>query len=178
MKKALIPIILFAVMVAGLAWALMKGDTKTLDFAGQGKIIPAFEQTELFDEARMLTEADVKGEISIINVFGTWCPPCAVEHPVIMDIAETGRVRVIGLAWQRNNSREDAVRWLKRLGDPYELVIFVKYAGLVSALGVTKAPETYLLDKSGRLIHRHDGQMSWQVWEEDFLPLIAQLESQ
>ncbi len=177
MKKALIPVIIFGLMIAGLAWALLKGDTKTLSFAMEGKIIPDFEHSELYDDNRILTAQHVKGEITLINVFGTWCPPCAVEHPEITRIAQTGQARVVGLAWQRSYSREEAQRWLGRLGDPYDFVIFVNHGGLVSKMGVVKAPETYLLDQDGRFVFRHDGIMTAEAWETEFRPRIAALEA-
>lgn len=175
MNKALIPLILLATMMLGLSWALFKGDTKTRAFTHDGEAFPEFEQTELFDETRILTADDIRGQVTLVNVFGTWCPPCAVEHPKIMEISQSGQVRVVGLAWQRQHSREDAIRWLGKYGNSYDFVIFNKYAGLVLSLGVAKAPESYLVDEHGQLRVKHEGIMTDRAWEEKFVPVIKEL---
>lgn len=177
MNKALIPLFLLVLMLIGLSWALFKGDTKTLDFALEGELFPEFEQTELFDETRILTAADIKGKVTLVNVFGTWCPPCAVEHPKIMEISKSGQVRVVGLAWQRQHSREDAVRWLGKHGNSYDFVIFNKQGGLVLSLGVIKAPESYLVGAQGQLLVKHEGIMTDKAWDEKFVPVINALEA-
>ena len=174
MNKALIPIIAFFLLLMGLALAMSMGDRKTLDFAMQGKTIPDFELTELYSPDTVLTENNIYGEMTVINVFGTWCPPCAVEHPVLVELSEKHSVRFVGVAWQRRNTREDAIRWLDRLGDPYDLVIFDQNAEFALPLGIAGAPETFLVDAKGVLREKYVGPMTHEVWENQFLPYLQE----
>ena len=106
----------------------------------------------------------------------TWCPPCRVEHPFLVELAERENLPIIGLNYK--NEREKALEWLSRLGDPYVFNISDLDGRLGIDLGVFGQPETYVLDHRGVIRYRHVGIVNEQVWKESLEPLITELRRQ
>jgi cytochrome c biogenesis protein CcmG/thiol:disulfide interchange protein DsbE len=95
---------------------------------------------------------DLQGVIkgpALINIFGSWCPPCAVEAPYMMDLKSKG-VRMIGIAWKDNPA--DTAAFLTRLGDPFALVLQDPDGVAAVSFGIGAAPETFLVDSSGKIV--------------------------
>ena len=119
---------------------------------------------------------DLKGQVSLLNVWASWCLSCRIEHPLLLEVAQSGLLPIYGLNYK--DKREDAIAWLDRLGDPYTANAFDE-AGLVGIdLGVYGAPETYLLDQDGRIAYKHIGPIGIKDWREKLLPVILQLQEQ
>ena len=137
---------------------------------------PEFSLTELYDETEILTEDIVKGQVSLINVFGSWCVTCNVEHPILMDIATRKDVTLIGMDWR--DERPKAKRWLAERGNPYEKIIFDNESVLAITLGVTGAPESFITDKTGQIRYKHVGVITPDIWSETLLPIIKTLEEE
>jgi len=137
---------------------------------------PEFSLTELYDETEILTEDIVKGQVSLINVFGSWCVACNVEHPILMDIATRKDVTLIGMDWR--DERPKAKRWLAERGNPYEKIIFDNESVLAITLGVTGAPESFITDKTGQIRYKHVGVITPDIWSETLLPIIKTLEEE
>ena len=121
-----------------------------------------------------LTTADLSGRWSLLNVFGSWCAYCNVEHPFLMALASEG-VPIYGIDWRDPPGAGEA--WLERHGNPYAKVGAERGARAILELGVTGAPETFLVDSSGVIRHRHQGPLDERVWQRQFLPRIEALES-
>ena len=121
--------------------------------------------------------ADLKGEVSLVNIFGSWCVACRVEHPFLMKIKENGWVPVHGIDW-REPDRDAGPTWLKRHGDPYTLAGDDPKSKAAIAFGVTGAPETFVVDKLGVIRYKHVGPIDDQVWSETLKPLIDHLRGQ
>ena len=120
-----------------------------------------------------LNAADLTGEISLLNVWATWCPSCIAEHGELTRIFETTGLRIIGVNY---NDDSDAARaWLKRWGDPYAFHIVDEDGTLAIDLGVYGAPETFVVDAGGIIRYRHVGVVTQKVFEETFAPLIQNL---
>jgi len=117
----------------------------------------------------------VVGQVSLLNVWATWCVACRVEHPYLLDLAERG-VPIFGLNYKDDGS--DARKWLLDLGNPYRLDIADREGTLGLDLGVYGAPETYLLDAGGVIRYRHVGIVDQQVWESILQPLYLSLQSE
>ena len=90
-----------------------------------------------------------------MNVWGSWCPECRVEHPVISRFAQTKRVRVIG--YNLKDPREDALRWLEQFGNPYLMVVADESGRTAIDWGIYGAPETFLVDGRGIVRWKHVG---------------------
>lgn len=173
--RGLIPIMAFLALMALLAIAILRGNSDRLSYNLLEKPFPAFELTELYDEARSLDADDLSGEITLVNLFGSWCPPCKMEHPKWMEIGKNDQVRIVGLNWR--DPRDRAKSWLDQLGDPYDFVIYDRMGELVISMGATGAPETYVIDQNGIIRYKHTGMVTDQVWEQTLWPLIQKLEA-
>jgi len=177
MKKGLLPLILFALFVGGLSIAILRGNADRLSSNLIDKPFPEFELSDLNDPDKTLTKKDFAGQVTILNVFGSWCVACLVEHPKLMEVGKTSTAQLVGLNWN-DSPREKALNWLSRHGDPFDRVIFDPFGELVIALGVTGAPETFIIDKSGRIVHKHVGEITDEVWDEKLNPIINRLEDE
>lgn len=174
MKKVLLALIPLAVFI-GLIVLLtvnMKNHTEVLPSPLIGKAVPAFEHPTLYSNRR-LTQEDFKGEPYLLNVFGSWCPSCQVEHHLVAALAETGRIKVVGLNWKDEPANAHA--WLQRWGNPYHEIL-VDYEGDTAInLGVYGAPETFLIDADGIIVYKLAGVLTEEIIREDILPLIDKI---
>lgn len=164
-----IPVVLAAVLGVVLFAGIGK-DPNKLESALIGKPVPEFLLTDLHDEGRELDPELFKGQVSLLNVWGTWCPACRDEHDDLVWLAEEKGIRIVGLNYKDN--RDDALDWLDKLGDPYQVSIYDPRGRLGFDLGVYGAPETYVIDADGIVRHRHVGVVNEKVWEQDLEPLI------
>jgi len=172
--RGLMPLFAFFVLIALLAIAILRGNSDQLSYKFLDEPFPEFALTELYDESRQLDQSAIKGEITLVNIFGTWCTPCKAEHPKLVEIGKTEKLRIVGLNWR--DPRDRAKGWLAQLGDPYDFVIYDRMGELVIAMGATGAPETYVIDAKGVIRHKHVGMVTDDVWKDSLKPLIAQLE--
>ncbi len=175
MMRALLPLGLF--LLLGIAFAIgLTKDPRRMTSELIDKPFPQFTLTELYDESEVLTEQMMRGQVSLINVFGSWCVACNVEHPVLMDIAKNNEVRLIGMDWR--DERDKAKRWLAQRGDPYTKVIFDDESVLAIKLGVTGAPESFITDKMGNIRYKHVGVITPDIWRETLLPIVETLKAE
>lgn len=140
-----------------------------------GKPLPEFDLQQLRAPERSLTRKDLTGKVSLLNAWATWCVECRREHPVLVAIAQQGKVPVYGLNYK--DQRPDALQWLQRLGDPYVASGFDADGRVGIDLGVYGLPETFLVDRHGTIIHKHIGPISTEIWEREFVPVIERLAS-
>ena len=174
MKKvliALIPLMVFFGLIA-LLYVNMSTHSEVLPSPLIGKQVPAFEHQTLHTE-QTLTEQDFLGQPWILNVFGSWCPSCRVEHHLVTALANSGTIKVVGLNWK--DETEDAKQWLQRFGDPYHEIL-VDYEGDTAInLGVYGAPETFLIDAQGVIRFKLAGVLTEEIIRNDLMPLIKEL---
>ncbi|MEZ6002255.1 DsbE family thiol:disulfide interchange protein [Hyphomonas sp.] len=136
--------------------------------------MPDFKLEPLGDEIPLLTFSDVKGEVTLVNVFGSWCVACAAEHSELMKIGNSGAVTLYGVDWR--DTAFEGRQWLEQYGNPYSKVGLDADSRLAINLGVTGAPESFLIDTEGRIRYKHIGPITPEVWQETFLPLIQEIE--
>ncbi len=169
---ALIPLAIFLVLGGLFAMGLTK-DPSAIKTQMIDRPVPDFILTDLRDETVTYTQADLRGQVSLVNVFGSWCTPCAVEHPTIVDIGQQDVVRIVGVNWRDERAAGQA--WLNRLGNPYDIVLFDDLSLLAIGLGVTGAPESFIVDASGTVRYKHTGMVTPQIWRDTLLPIINDL---
>lgn len=173
-----LPLAVFAGLVALLAagvWLSRKPDRESLPSPLIGKPAPAFALPVLHEPGRLLSSQELRGAPYVLNVWGSWCPECRVEHPVLTRFAETRRVRVIGYNWKDEHA--DALRWLEQFGNPYWMVI-VDYEGRTAIdWGVYGAPETFLVDGDGIVRWKHVGPLDDDDIGNGLLPVLARIEA-
>ena len=175
MMRALLPLGIFLLIGVAFAIGLTK-DPKRMTSELIDKPFPQFELTKLYDEDEILTEQMMQEQVSLINVFGSWCVACNVEHPVLMDIGRRGAVNLIGIDWR--DTRPKANRWLLERGDPYDMVIFDSESVLAIRLGVTGAPESFITDKEGNIRYKQVGIITPEIWRQTLLPIIETLKAE
>ncbi|BAN49693.1 DsbE family thiol:disulfide interchange protein [Metapseudomonas resinovorans] len=149
-------------------------DPSELPSALIDKPFPAFSLPNVTGD-RTLTEADLKGKPALVNVWGTWCISCRVEHPVLNKLAQMG-VTIYGVNYKDDNAA--ALKWLKEFHNPYQLDIRDEAGSLGLDLGVYGAPETFLIDKDGIIRHKFVGVIDEVVWREQLAPLYQALEDE
>lgn len=168
----LIPLILFIALSVLLYRGLFLNPEK-LPSALIGKPVPSFNLPGLKAENQLFNQELFKGQVSLLNVWATWCPSCRYEHPYLIDLAKRKDFKIFGLNYK--DERHLAVDWLEKLDDPYQLSIFDQQGRLGLDLGVYAAPETFVIDKKGIIRKRFAGPIDDKVWAREFEPLIAQL---
>jgi cytochrome c biogenesis protein CcmG/thiol:disulfide interchange protein DsbE len=166
----LLPLVIFL----GLAVFLYRGlylDPAELPSALIGKPFPEFSLRDVQSD-RVLTRADLLGKPALVNVWGTWCVACRVEHPVLNKLAQQGVV-IYGINYKDVNV--DALKWLKDFHNPYQLNIRDDEGSLGLNLGVYGAPETFLIDSKGIIRHKFVGVVDETVWREQLAGLYQGL---
>jgi cytochrome c biogenesis protein CcmG/thiol:disulfide interchange protein DsbE len=165
----------FAVLAAVLAWQLLTGTPDKVPSALIDKSIPEFDLPPIPSWDEGLTSADIKnGGVSIVNVFASWCGPCRVEHPLLMDIAAQDILPIWGLNYK--DQPEDSARWLNDLGDPFTQIGSDLSGRVGIDWGVYGVPETFVIDAQGRIVYKHIGILTRIDWDEKIMPLIDSLD--
>ncbi len=173
-----LPLVVFALIAALLAagvWMSRSADRDVLPSALLDKPAPEFSLPVLHEPARSVTLGELRGSPFVMNVWGSWCPECRVEHPVLTRFAESKRVRVVG--YNLKDEPADALRWLEQFGNPYWLVI-TDYEGKAAIdWGIYGAPETFLVDAKGVIRWKHVGPMSEETIRNELLPALDAAEA-
>jgi cytochrome c biogenesis protein CcmG/thiol:disulfide interchange protein DsbE len=138
-----------------------------------GKPAPDFALPPVLGRALGLSSADLKGGVSIVNVFASWCVSCKDEHPLFMQMKREGLLPIHGLNYK--DRPEDAQKWLAELGDPYTRTGADLDGRVAIDWGVYGVPETFVIDRDGRIAYKHIGPVTPQVLERTLRPLIARL---
>jgi cytochrome c biogenesis protein CcmG/thiol:disulfide interchange protein DsbE len=171
MWRFIIPIGLFGVLAAFLFSGLGR-DKETLPSPLIGKPAPQFELPRVEDPSQKITNRDFAGRPYVLNIWGSWCVACREEHAALMQIARRGEVPLVGLNWK--DELPLAQEWLQKLGNPYVASGFDPAGDVGIDWGAYGAPETFLVDARGIIVHKYVSVMTIQVWEQEFLPRIQQ----
>jgi cytochrome c biogenesis protein CcmG/thiol:disulfide interchange protein DsbE len=173
-----LPLAMFFALAALLAagvWMSRNPDRDVLPSPLIGKPAPDFALPVLHEPARTVRLQALRGQPFLLNVWGSWCVECRVEHPVLTRFAETKRVRVVGYNWK--DEPADALRWLAQFGNPYWIVLSDIEGRAAIDWGVYGAPETFLVDGKGIIRWKHVGPLTDEVVAGELLPLVAKIEA-
>jgi cytochrome c biogenesis protein CcmG, thiol:disulfide interchange protein DsbE len=170
---SLAPLAVFGVLAVVL-WQGLQHDPATLPSVLIGKPAPAFDLGPVREGDRGFSRDDIRGKVALVNVWGSWCGACKLEHPYLMQLAASG-APLYGVDWKDDPA--DGAKTLKMMGDPY-LRVGNDQAGRLSLdLGVTGAPETFVIDRQGRIRYKQVGPITPEIWRDTLQPLIARLEA-
>jgi DsbE subfamily thiol:disulfide oxidoreductase len=173
---AFVPIAIFLVLVGFFAYRLVMidhGDAPNLIPSVMiNKPVPNFTLPSLFDGKPQVVSEEIKGKVTLIDVFASWCVPCRIEHPYLDEIKKAGIV-LVGINYK--DRPEDARRWLVQLGNPYDAIGTDRDGRVGIDFGVYGVPESYLIDKQGVIRYKQTGPLTLEDIEKVILPLATEL---
>lgn len=170
MSRFVLPGLIFALLVV-VFWIGLGKDPSYVPSPLIGKPAPEFRLPELGHADRVVTNADLAGQVSLLNVWATWCVGCRQEHAALLEIARRGEVPIYGLNWK--DDAVAAVEWLERLGNPYVATAVDGDGRVAIDWGVYGAPETFLIDADGTVLYKHIAPITMEIWDQEFAPRIA-----
>lgn len=160
-----LPLVIFALMALMFYGALQMRETRAsseLESVLVGRAFPPFNLPDLND--RMRTQEELIGQVTLVNVWGSWCPACRDEHPYLADLVARG-VPLVGLNYK--DTPENARNWLDFFGDIYLWHVQDQDGRLGLDLGVYGAPETFIVDKMGVVRYKRVGVVDERIWEQE-----------
>lgn len=180
----LLPLVLFLMVTVFLFKGLFSDPTERKSEV-LSEAFPVFELPDLNDETIIYTNSIFDGQVTLVNVWGVWCQTCAVELPYLTNLREQG-LRIVGLYYDQdldpdfgtktiNRVRREVLQTTGRFGDPYEFNVFDVYRNTSLDLGVTGAPETFLVDQNGVIRVHHLGDINPRVWRNKFTSVLTEL---
>ena len=191
MNRFLWPLVGFIVLVGFLAIGLNL-NPREVPSPLIGKPAPAFTLPKLGSDATFSPQ-DMKGTVWLLNVWASWCVSCRQEHPILVEMAKSNTVALVGLNYkeirgdssydmakispesEKGLATERASAWLRRHGDPYTLSVLDLDGRVGIDYGVYGVPETYIIDKAGIIRLKHIGPVTPDVYSSKILPLVAEL---
>jgi cytochrome c biogenesis protein CcmG/thiol:disulfide interchange protein DsbE len=175
-NSRIFPLLGFIVLVILLVVGLKIADKKTqIPSPLLDKPVPVFDLPVLGNPTQTMSQESLLGKYYLVNFWGSWCVTCRAEHPVVTELAKLKAVYIVGMNFR--DESEDAIAWLQRWGNPYD-VSLTDYDGRISIdFGVYAAPETFLVDPSGTIVFKHLGQLTWDVVETEILPRATNMET-
>jgi cytochrome c biogenesis protein CcmG/thiol:disulfide interchange protein DsbE len=171
MNRFAIPLGIFAVLVVVFAVALKRAPEKQFVHSALiGKPAPDFVLPDLLNEGGTIDSRKFKGRWVLLNVWGTWCYECRAEHAQLLAIQKEGKVAVVGLNYKDEN--DAARKWLQDLGNPFEAIAVDKEGRAAIDYGVYGAPETFLVNPQGIIVHKVVSVITPEMWQNTLLPMV------
>ncbi len=139
--------------------------------------VPEFALEPIKGRDRGFSSTDLLGQVTLVNIFGSWCAACRIEHPFLMKLSREKQIPIYGINW-REKTPDAGPRWLARFGDPYVLIGADPKSRAAIAFGVTGAPESFIVDKKGVIRYKHIGPIGTDAWKDTLMPIIEELRKQ
>ena len=171
--RLVVPLAVFAVLLAFL-WVGLSRDPREVPSPLIGKPAPSFVLATLHEPQKKLSGDDMKGQVWLLNVWASWCVSCRVEHPLLMQLAKSNVVPVVGLDYK--DKPDEGLAWLKENGNPYNVSIVDRDGRVGIDFGVYGVPETFVVDKQGVIRYKQIGPVTAEALENRILPLVRDLQ--
>jgi cytochrome c biogenesis protein CcmG/thiol:disulfide interchange protein DsbE len=173
-RRLLVPLAVF-VVVFGFLLAGLGLNPREVPSPLIGKPAPAFRLAQLHRPDQVLAPADLAGKVWLLNVWASWCVACRVEHPLLVELARSKIVPLVGLNYK--DKRDAGIAWLRQHGDPYDVSVVDADGRVGIDWGVYGVPETFVVDKRGVIRYKHIGPVDAAAVEKKILPLVRQLQA-
>ncbi|MEM8664572.1 MAG: DsbE family thiol:disulfide interchange protein [Pseudomonadota bacterium] len=161
------PLVAFAALAGVFAFRVTDGaDRSVVPSALIDKSVPDARFPALSDALPGVSPEDLTGQISLVNVFASWCGPCRIEHPLLMEIAQSKDIQMVGLNYKDRVPEANA--FLAELGNPYDAIGVDPDGRRVIEWGVYGVPETFIVDASGAIRAKHVGPLTPEVMDGPF----------
>lgn len=171
--RALIPLGIFVVLLVLLAWG-MRRDPRMIPSPLIDKPAPAFTLAKLHDPEKIMNVTDMRGQVWLLNVWASWCVSCRDEHATLLELSRRKLLPIVGLDYK--DKREDALDWLDSFGNPYDYSVMDKDGRVGIDFGVYGVPETFLIDRQGRIRFKIIGPLTPERVTHDLIPHIKELQ--
>ncbi len=171
----LVPLALFVIALGYFALGLTRDPAK-LPSTLIDRPLPDFDLPPIAGRTTGLRSADFHGGPKLLNIWGSWCTACVVEHPFLMELARVSEVPIMGVDWK--DAPGAGEKWLARHGDPFTRIGDDPSGRAAIDLGVTGAPETFVVDARGRVRHKIIGPIGPAIWAGEIEPLLRQLRAE
>ena len=168
----LLPALAFVGIGVFLAFGLTR-DPSVLPSTLIGRPVPKFSLPPVQGRTLGLASENLMGEVSLVNVFASWCTACRLEHPVFMRLKAEGVVPIHGINYK--DRPDDAAAWLDELGDPYTRTGADRDGRVAIDWGVYGVPETFIVDRDGRIAFKQVGPVTPEVYAKTIAPLLEGL---
>lgn len=175
MKKAYLPLGIFAVLLVFLAIGLTR-DPHEIPSPLIGKPAPEFSAPQLDTPALLVTKKDLLGKVWLLNTWASWCVACREEHPILVEFAKTAdkTFPIVGLDYKDKD--QDGQKWLARYGNPYDVAIADRDGRIGIDFGVYGVPESFLIDKAGIIRYKQIGPFTQADIQNKLMPLVRELQ--
>lgn len=172
--RFILPLLVFFVLLVFL-WVGLSLNPREVPSPLIGKPAPPFQLSRLDDPVKTVSQTDMRGQVWLLNVWASWCVSCMEEHPVLVQLAKERVVPIYGLNYK--DTRDAAIGWLGKHGNPYTLSITDPEGKVGIDYGVYGVPETYVIDKAGVIRYKKIGPVTPQTLSEQILPLVKRLQA-
>lgn len=163
------PPLIFAAIGALFYFGLGRDGQNELESVFEGKPAPAMTSEALPGYDAITPEMLAAGEITLVNFWASWCPPCRAEHPVLKQMQADG-IRIVGVNFK--DKAENATKYLQDDGNPFMAVAFDPAGRTAIDWGVTAPPETFILDGDGTVLFKFVGPLVGSDYQQRFLPRL------
>ncbi len=167
----MLPLLILFVLSVAIALGLFSSDDrdKAIVTVNQGKKFSAYELPSLGKNEMFTPQLFGGGRVLVVNIFASWCEPCATEHEMLMKLAH--KVNIYGIAWK--DKPADTLKYLQQRGNPFQQ-IGVDEAGVTTVpMAITGVPETFVLDKNGAIALHYKAPITEETMTKLFIPLIS-----
>lgn len=171
--RFILPLAIFAALIALLGVGL-RLDPREVPSPLVNKPAPGFDLPQLHEPAMRISRQDMLGKVWLLNVWASWCVSCREEHDVLMNLARSGAVPIVGLNYK--DARDDGIAWLLQHGNPYATSAYDRDGRIGIDYGVYGVPETFLIDKNGVIRYKKIGILTPETVRERILPLVKELQ--
>lgn len=173
MRKLLFaaPIVIFVALL-GFFWRGLDLDPSRVPSPLIGKQAPQLALLPLSEAKPGLSSEDFTGRVTLVNFFASWCLPCRVEHPLLMELAKRNDLDIVAINYK--DEPEAALTWLKRLGDPYRRIGVDADGRTAIDWGVYGVPESFLIGRDGNILYKQIGPFTEQDVTRKLLPLLTE----
>jgi cytochrome c biogenesis protein CcmG/thiol:disulfide interchange protein DsbE len=189
--RHVVPLLLFLALAVLLALGLSH-ERSALPSPLVDRPLPDFRLAGVEEGAGDFAPGQMRGEVWVLNVWASWCVSCRAEHPVLIELGR--RVPVVGLNYKEvrgdgsldarglapegelSLARQRARDWLvAHGGSPYRATALDLEGRVGIDLGVYGVPESFLVDRVGRVRYKHTGPLTAQAVQQVLLPRIEAL---
>jgi len=171
MIRYLVPVVLITLLLGAFAKGLWK-DPTVIPSPLIGTPVPQFQLPRLDDLGASMSTNDFSGKMVLVNIWASWCEACRKEHPFLMELSSTQSIPIYGLNYL--DTQDEALSVIRKLGNPFVVSGYDEDGNVGEAFGVYAAPETFLIDAEGKILYKHTGALTREIWQSEFLPRVAE----